>query len=137
MKRVVRFAAPVLALALSGCAYVQQVRQALQPELQPGWPSDLTCRGDFAQFANGFMVARPMELHFTVWWSAPAVQPMDGGGRAKILSLTQLELSFEVPYEGYKAAYHLNRVDGTFTQRPNLGGVFFGKCDAKPLAAKL
>jgi hypothetical protein len=137
MKRFARFAAPAVVLALSGCVYVQQVQQRFQPELQPGWPSDLACRGDFAQFANGFLVARPQELHFTVWWSTPAIQPMDGGGRTKILSLTQLELSFEVPYEGYKAAYHLNRADGTFTQRPNLGGVFFGRCDARPLVTKL
>lgn len=97
----------------------------------------LACHGDFAQFANGFMVARPMELHFAVWWDAPAVQPTDGGGVAKVLSLTPLELSFEVPYQGYKVAYHLNRVDGTFSQHPNLGGVFFGNCDVRPLTTKL
>jgi hypothetical protein len=136
MGRYARLAAAA-ALTLNGCTYVQQVRQVLQPETQPGWPSELICRGDFAQFANGFMVARPMELHFAVWWSTPAVQPIDGGGRTKILSLTALELSFEVPYEGYKVAYHLNRVDGAFTQRPNLGGVFFGNCTTKPLLTTL
>jgi len=123
----------MLALAPGGCGYVQQ----WQAEMQPGWPSQLACRGDFAQFANGFMVARPMQLNFVVWWAAPAVQPLDGGSPARILSLTPLELSFEVKYEGYKIAYHLNRVDGTFTQRPNLGGVFFGNCTIKPLATKI
>ena len=121
------------ALAPAGCDYVQH----WQAELQPGWPAELACHGDFAQFSNGFMVARPMELHFAVWWSVPAVQPIDGGSPALILSLTPLELSFVVKYEGYKVAYHLNRVDGTFTQRPNLGGVFFGNCDIRPLATKI
>lgn len=133
MKGLAWFAGAALTLALSGCAYVQQ----WQAEAQPGWPSQLVCHGDFAQFANGFWVARVMDLHFVVWWTAPAVQPTDGGSPAHILSLTPLELSFEVKYEGYKVAYHLNRVDGTFTQRPNLGGVFFGNCDIRPLATKI
>ena len=144
MGRYARLAGTTLVLALGGCVYFQQLQQQIQPELQPGWPSLLSCHGDFAQFANGFMVARPMELHFAVWWSTPAVQPTDGGSPARVLSLTSLELSFEVQYEGYKIAYHLNRVDGTFTQRPNLlgqgpnqGGVFFGNCDTKPLATKI
>ena len=128
-----RLAALALALAPGGCAYVQ----AWQAEIQPDWPSQLACRGDFAQFANGFMVARPMDLHFVVWWTVPAVQPTDGGSPARILSLTPLELSFEVKYEGYRVAYHLNRVDGSFTQRPDLGGVFFGNCDIRPLATKI
>jgi hypothetical protein len=144
MGRFARLAGATLVLALSGCVYVQQLREHFQPELQADWPALLACHGDFAQFANGFMVARPMELHFAVWWTAPAVQPTDGGSPARVLSLTPLELSFEVQYEGYKAAYHLNRVDGTFTQRPNLlgqgpnqGGVFFGTCGAKPLTTQL
>lgn len=128
-----RVAAVFSVLWLSGCAYVQQWRA----EAQPGWPSLLTCRGDFGQFSNGYMKTRPMELHFAVWWEAPAVQPTDGGSPARILSLTPLELSFEVQYEGYKVAYHLNRVDGTFTQRPNLGGVFFGNCAVAPLTTRL
>jgi hypothetical protein len=137
MGRFARLAGATLVLALSGCVYFQQLQQSVQSETQAGWPSLLTCHGDFAQFANGFWVARPMELHFAVWWSTPAVQPTDGGSRARILSLTPLELSFEVQYEGYKVAYHLNRVDGTFSQRPNLGGVFFGSCYAKPLTTQL
>ena len=137
MKGLLRLAATALAVTLSGCVYFPQLEQQLQAEMQPGWPSLLTCRGDFAQFSNGFMKARPMVLHFAVWWSPPAVQPTDGGSPARILSLTPLELSFEVRYEGYNVAYHLNRVDGTFTQRPNLGGVFFGNCDMQPLTTKL
>jgi len=129
----VRLAAAALALAPGGCASIQQWRA----EMQPGWPSQLACHGDFAQFANGFWVARPMELNFVVWWDVPAVQPLGGGSPARILSLTPLELSFEVKYEGYNVAYHLDRVDGTFTQRPNLGGVFFGNCDIRPLETKL
>lgn len=137
MSRFARLGGAALVLVLSGCVYVQQLRQQIQPELQADWPALLACHGDFAQFANGFMVARPMELHFATWWTIPAVQPTDGGSSARILSLTSLELSFEVQYEGYKVAYHLNRVDGTFTQRPNLGGVFFGTCDARPLTTRL
>ncbi|HTW52305.1 MAG TPA: hypothetical protein VME45_10460 [Stellaceae bacterium] len=137
MGRFARLAAGMLVLALSGCVYVQQLRQQIQPELQADWPALLTCHGDFAQFANGFMVARPMELHFAVWWTVPAVQPTDGGSPARVLSVTPLELSFEVQYEGYKVAYHLNRVDGTFSQRPNLGGIFFGTCYPKPLTTQL
>lgn len=133
MMGFVRLATAVLTLAPAGCVYIQQ----MQAEIQPAWPSQLTCRGDFAQFSNGFMVARPMVLHFAVWWTIPAVQPTDGGSPAQILSLTPLELSFAVRYEGYKVAYHLNRVDGSFTQRPNLGGVFSGNCDVKPLTTKL
>jgi hypothetical protein len=137
MKGLLRLAAVALALAPSGCVYVQQLQQQLQPETRPDWPSLLSCHGDFAQFSNGFMKTRPMELHFAVWWSVPAVQPTDGGSPARILSLTPLELSFEVQYETYKVAYHLNRVDGTFTERPYLGGVFFGHCDVRPLVTKL
>lgn len=132
MKGLAWLAGTALTLALSGCTYVQQWRA----EAQPGWPSQLTCRGDFAQFSNGFMVTRPMELHFVVWWAAPAVQPTDGGSFARILKLTPLELSFEVQYEGYRAAYHLNRVDGSFAQRPSLGGVFSGSCDLRPLETR-
>lgn len=133
MAGALRLATTLPALAPAGCAYVQQ----WPAELQPGWPDELACHGDFAQFSNGFMVARPMELHFAVWWNLPAVQPTDGGSPARILSLTPLELSFEVKYEGYEVAYHLNRIDGTFTQRPNLGGVFFGNCHIRPLTTKI
>jgi hypothetical protein len=127
----------MLTLTASGCAYVQQWQVKVQSEVQPSWPAKLTCRGDFAQFSNGFMITRPMELTFAVWWTVPAVQPLDGGSPARILSLTSLELSFEVKYEGYKAAYHLNRVDGSFTQRPNIGGVFSGTCDVRPLTPQM
>jgi hypothetical protein len=96
----------------------------------------LVCHGDFAQFANGFMVARPMELHFLVDWLAPWVVPTDGGATGRVIALTPLEFSFEVQYEGYRVAYHVNRVDGSISQRPNLGGVFSGKCDMQPLATR-
>lgn len=125
--------AATLTLALGGCAYVQQ----WQAEIQPGWPSLLACHGDFGQFANGFQVTRLSDLHFVVWWDVPAVQPTDGGSPARILSLTPLELSFEVQYQGYEVGYHLNRIDGAFTQVPNLGGVFVGRCNIKPLVTKI
>jgi hypothetical protein len=128
-----------LALSLAGCDdIVVQLRQAASwwPGIPVG-PGLLACHGDFAQFANGFMVSRPMELNFVVDWQAPWVVPTNGGSTGRIISLTALEFSFEVQYEGYRAAYHLNRVDGTFSQRPNLGGVFFGKCEMRPYTTKL
>ena len=51
--------------------------------------------------------------------------------------LNAIELSFEVQYETYKAAYHLDRVQSIFSQRPNLGGVFFGRCYLKPYQTQL
>jgi hypothetical protein len=75
--------------------------------------------GGVAPFANGFMVAQPMELHFVVCWSVSALQPTDSGSPAQILPLMPLELSFED--EGYKVACHLDGIDGTLTRPPNLG----------------
>ena len=128
MGRFARLAAAALALGVPGCQ--------LQPSAQPALPTLLVCHGDFGQFSNGYMVSRPMELRFLVDWLAPWVVPIDGGSPARIISLTSLELSFEVQYEGYRAAYHVTRVDGTFSQRPSVGGVFFGRCDTKPLETK-
>lgn len=133
LRRLAGSAGAALMLTMGGCVYVQQ----WQTEVQPGWPSQLTCHGDFAQFSNGFMITRPMELRFAVWWTVPAIQPLDGGSTIQILSLTPLELSFEVQYEGYRVAYHLNRVDGSFTQRPSLGGVFSGNCYVQPLTTQI
>jgi hypothetical protein len=141
MGRQARLAAAALALSLAGCDYVQiQLQQAglLQAPLGP---VQLVCDGDFGQFANGYIVSRPMILHFAVDWAVPSVTPLDGGFKpAKIIALNSLELSFEVQYEGYQVAYHLDRVHGTFSQRPNLfgqganqGGVYFGRCETKPL----
>ena len=96
----------------------------------------LACQGDFGKFANGFMVARPMELKFVVDWLAPWVQT-DGGKPGRIITLTSLELTFEVKYEGYSVVYHVNRLDGTFSQRPNVGGIFYGTCNLKPYAPAL
>jgi hypothetical protein len=124
MDRYARLAAAALALGLAGCDYLQS-RALVQPGL-------LVCQGDFGQFANGFMVARPMELKFVVDWLAPSVVT-DSGTPGRIIALTSIELSFEVPYEGYRVAYHVNRIDGTISQRPNLGGVFSGRCAMKPL----
>lgn len=121
--RLARLAAAALALAMTG--FSNQPRPVL-----------LSCQGDFAQFANRFLVTRPMELNFAVDWTAPSVVPLNGGSPGVILSLTPLEFSFDVQYEGYRAAYHLNRVDGTFSQRPNIGGIFFGRCEQKPLEPK-
>jgi hypothetical protein len=122
LARLARLAAATLALGMAGFGYQQ--------------PGLLVCEGDFAQFANGFMVARPMELHFVVDWLAPSVVPTDGGGPGRIIALTSLELSFEVSYEGYRVAYHVNRIDGSISQRPNLGGVFFGDCDMRALGTR-
>ncbi|HVH80433.1 MAG TPA: hypothetical protein VM782_13645 [Stellaceae bacterium] len=127
----VRLAAMALALTLTCCEY-------LPPGiLPPPQVSLLVCHGDFGQFANGFTVTRPMELSFIVDWLTPSVTPLNGGAPARILALNTIELSFDVKYEGYRAAYHLNRVDGTFSQRPNLGGVFFGRCDLRPYTTRL
>ena len=128
----------MLALCLPGCERTQWVQftRLIQPGNAP-WPDLLVCHGDFGQFANGYIVSRPMELSFVVDWAVPAVTPTNGGGPSRILSLTSLELSFEVPYETYKVAYHLDRVNGIFSQRPNLGGVFFGRCVVKPLETKV
>jgi hypothetical protein len=123
MSSYARLAAAMLALGMTGFGN--------QP--QPGL---LSCTGDFGQFANGFIVTRLMELNFAVDWTTPSVTPLNGGSPARIISMTSLEVSFEVQYEGYRAAYHLNRVDGTFSQRPNLGGIFFGRCELKPLETK-
>jgi hypothetical protein len=136
MARSASLAAVVLGLSLAGCeqAYLQ-----IPVELrgQPVFPVLLVCKGDFGQFANGFMVSRPMELSFVVNWSAQVVTPMNGGSPARLITPNSAELSFDVQYEGYRVAYHLNRVDGTFSQRPNLGGVFFGTCKEQPYVPAL
>ena len=127
--------AAALALSLGGCAYWQPIVDHFQP---PGFavPGLLVCHGDFAQFANGFMVARPMELKFAVNLTIPSITPLNGGGPGRIIALTPLELSFEVPYQGYKVLYRINRVSGTISQRPSPGGTFFGDCDVKALETK-
>jgi hypothetical protein len=146
MGRYARLAAAALALSLTGCDYIQtQLQQAGMLQSLPPRPVQLVCDGDFGQFANGFIVTRPMVLHFAVDWTVPSVAPLDGGYKpAKIIALTPLELSFEVQYEGYRVAYHLDRVGGTFSQRPNLlgqgpnqGGVYFGTCVIKPLETQI
>jgi hypothetical protein len=132
MGNLARLAGMVLALGLGGCEYMQ-----LPPLGPPAQVNLLACHGDFGQFANGFMVARPMELDFVIDWVTPAVTPLNGGGATRIIALNAIELSFEVKYEGYNAAYHLDRVQGIFSQRPNLGGVFFGRCAIKPFVTKV
>jgi hypothetical protein len=143
MGRYARLAAAALALSLAGCDYMQT--QLQQAQGLPPRPVQLVCDGDFSQFANGFIVTRPMVLHFAVDWAAPSVTPLDGGYKpATIIALTALELSFEVQYEGYRVAYHLDRVNGTFTERPKLlgqgpnqGGVYFGSCVTRPLETNI
>jgi hypothetical protein len=122
-----RLAAATLILNVAGCDYWQLPPVGVAPAVNL-----LACNGDFGQFANGFLVTRPMELSFVVDWVTPAVTPLNGGGTTHIITLNAIELSFEVQYEGYKAAYHLDRVQGIVSQRPNLGGVFFGRCYLKP-----
>jgi hypothetical protein len=143
MGRYARLAAAALALSLASCDYIQT--QLQQAQGLPPRPVQLVCDGDFGQFANGFIVTRPMVLHFAVDWAAPLVTPLDGGYKpATIIALTPLELSFEVQYEGYRVAYHFDRVNGTFTERPNLlvqgpnqGGVYFGSCVTRPLETNI
>lgn len=65
------------------------------------------------------MAAQPMELHFVVCRSVPALQPTDSSSPAQILSLMPLGLSSED--EGHKVACHPDGIDGTLTRRPNLG----------------
>lgn len=139
MGRRARLVAAVLALCLAGCADMQAALWQLgwaPPGLLTG-PALLVCRGDFAQFANNAIVARPSELKFVVDWATPSVTPVDAGSAVRVLAVDSLELSFEVQYEGYRAAYRLNRVDGTFSQRPNLGGIFFGRCELRPYTTRL
>ncbi len=132
-----RLAVAALALTLSGCDYWQPKLQQLELQLGvPAGPALLVCRGDFGQFANGFMVARPMKLHFIIDWATSTVTPTDGGGPTRLSALNSAALSFEIRYEGYRAAYNLDRVTGTFSQRPNLGGVFFGRCEINPYTTK-
>jgi hypothetical protein len=125
-----------LALGLAGCADMQAALW------QWGWvppgsgPALLACYGDFAQFANKAIVARLSELKFVVDWATPSVTPLNGGGPAYVIALNALELSFDVPYEGYRAAYHLDRVGGVFSQRPSPGGVYFGRCELRPLTTQ-
>ena len=137
MGRYARLAVAALALTLSGCDYWPPKLQQLELLWgMPAGPALLVCRGDFAQFANGFMVTRPMELHFIIDWATSAVTPTDGGSPTRLSALNSAALSFEVQYGGYRAAYHLDRVTATFSQRPNLGGVFFGRCEMKPYITK-
>jgi len=135
MGSYVRFAAAAAALSLAGCAYVEtQVQYATW---SPEQAALLACHGDFGQFANGYPVNRPMELDFAAYWTIPAIYPLNGGSQARIIALNSLEVSFEVQYEGYRVAYHLDRVKGTFSQRPNLGGIYFGRCDLRPLTTRI
>jgi hypothetical protein len=132
----VRLAAALSILGLSGCAYLAPLTTAVTPTLATA--NLLACRGDFGQFANGFIVARPMELDFAVYWDQPAIFPLNGGGSpARGIAINSLGLSFEVQYPGYRAAYHLNRVDGTFSQQPGVGGVYFGRCELRPLETRV
>jgi hypothetical protein len=136
MARFAGLAAAGLMLSLAGC---EKAYFSIPVELRgpPILPTLLVCQGDFGQFANGFMVSRPMQLSFGVNWSARSVTPLNGGSASSVIKLDSAELSFEVQYEGYRVAYHLNRVDGTFSQRPDLGGIFFGQCQEKPYTPAL
>jgi len=130
MGRYARFVLAALAIGMTGFDFFGQAFL-----LGPAPPVVvLDCGGDFGQFANGFLVARPSQLDFIVDWRVPSVYPVNGGGATRVLSINSAELSFEVQYEGYRAAYYVNRLDGTISQRPNLGGVFFGRCAPKPYA---
>jgi hypothetical protein len=121
MATYARLVGAVLALATTGLA--------------PQPPQLLACHGDFGQFANGFLVARPMELDFVVDWTTPSVATT-GGIWGRITALTALELAFDIQYEGYRATYRVNRVDGTISQRPNIGGAFSGNCELQPFTKK-
>lgn len=131
----VRLAAALLMLGLSGCAYLAPLTAAFPPPRATA--NLLACRGDFGQFANGYIIARPMELDFAVYWDQPAIFPLNGGSLVRGVSVNSLGLSFEVQYPGYRVAYHLNRVDGTFSQHPSPGGVYFGRCELRPLETRV
>jgi hypothetical protein len=124
MAHYARFAGAALALALTGFSPQQQ--------LVPGL---LSCHGDFGQFANKFIIARPMELNFIVDWALPSVFT-DGGRGGRIVAFDAYNLVFEVQYEGYRVTYHVNRIDGSISQRPNFGGAYFGTCELRPLERK-
>ena len=123
MSKYARFAAAVLALGMTGFGD------------QPAPPVLLACNGDFGKFANGFLVARPMELNFVVDWQKPVVAT-SSGNVGRIITLTPYELSFEIQYDGYKVIYDINRIEGTIRQWPNIGGVFSGRCEEQPLRQK-
>jgi hypothetical protein len=128
MGRYAPFAAAALLLGLTSCDYYAAPWVVEQPAL-------LACHGNFGQFANGFMVARPMELNFAADWLIPSIAT-SGGTPGHIISLTPYEVTFEIQYAGYKALYHINRIEGTIQQLPNVGGVFSGRCDQLPLRQK-
>jgi len=110
-----------LALATTGFGYQQR--------------GLLSCNGDFGRFANGLLVGRPMQLNFVVDWLTPAVVT-DTGRTGRIITLTALELVFEIPYADYTATYRVNRIDGTISQQSSVGGVFHGNCDLASLETK-
>jgi hypothetical protein len=131
MDRYARFVLAALAIGMTGFDFFGQAFLGPAPPVMV-----LACSGDFGQFSNGFLVARPSELNFIVDWRVPSVYPVNGGSATQILSVNSAELSFVVQYEGYRAAYWINRLDGTISQRPNIGGVYFGRCDPRPYEQK-
>ena len=114
---------PAAALALAATGFGPP-----QPEL-------FACHGSFAILARGFVTGRPSELNFVVDWQAPSIAT-DTGRPGRITALTVLEVAFEVQYDTYKAAYRINRIDGTISQTSNFGGLFRGVCELKPLRTK-
>lgn len=95
----------------------------------------LSCRGDFGEFAQGQLAARPSELNFVVDWNAPTIFT-ETGRAGTITALTPISVAFEVQYADYTAAYWINRRDGSIAETSNFGGKFWGECALKPLATR-
>jgi hypothetical protein len=98
-------------------------------------PEVLSCRGSFGRFANGTLVDKPSRLNFVVDWLAPTIATA-GGRPGRITALSKTELDFAVQYDGYRASYQVNRIDGSIREAGTLGSVFSGICEVKPLTTK-
>ena len=120
MRRLRCLAAAVLALAATGASYQEGL---------------LACRGSFGRFANGFLVSRPSYLNFVVDWQTPRIAT-EAGRSGTVVSLTPLELVFDIAYDGYRARYRVSRVDGKISETSSLGGVFYGVCEVKTLETR-
>jgi len=121
MARFNRVLAVVFGVAMLGAEWIQ--------------PAVLACHGMFGRFADGTLVDKPSRLNFIVDWQVPAVAT-ESGRPGRIIALSSTALDFEIQYDGYKAVYQVNRLDGTIREASTLGSVFSGVCELKPFAPK-